>query len=203
MLQPFSNRGGGNQSESLTCWKKAQSASTEQRRTLWAGSRRSLQTKNPIKGHKVILIEAEGLAVVTQIVGHWDETEAGDVSVVAGLVQLFLGRIVTGESLCGFWTVTISMAVRHLQAHRLPQVCVYSPTCGGLKGFSFSCFSNSAREVLVISSWRREDAGEKTFHLHLWAATIQIQLKRIMYLERLSGSHQLCVQKPGHREIDE
>lgn len=61
MLQPFSNGGGGNQSESLTCWKKAQSASTVRRCTLWAGSRRSLQTKNPIKGHKVIVIEAEGV----------------------------------------------------------------------------------------------------------------------------------------------
>lgn len=82
-------------------------------------------------------------------------------------------------------------------------MCVDSPTCGGLKGFSFSCFSNSAREVLLISSWRREDSGVKTFHVHLGAANITIDLKRITYLERLGGSHQLCVQKPGHRETDE
>lgn len=51
---------------------------------------------------------------VTQIVGHGDETEAGDVSVVPGLVELFLGRVVTGESLSGFLTVktTISAACR-------------------------------------------------------------------------------------------
>lgn len=38
----------------------------------------------------------------TQIVGHGDEAEAGDVGVVPGLVQLLLGRVVTGEALRRF-----------------------------------------------------------------------------------------------------
>lgn len=46
---------------------------------------------------------------VTEIVGHRDETEAGDVSVVPGLVQLFLGCVITGEALSGFLTVTITI----------------------------------------------------------------------------------------------
>lgn len=51
---------------------------------------------------------------VTQIVGHGDETEAGDVSVVPGLVELLLGRVITGESLSGFLTVktTVSISCR-------------------------------------------------------------------------------------------
>lgn len=40
--------------------------------------------------------------VVTEIVGHGDETQAGDVGVVAGLVELLLGCVVTGEALGGF-----------------------------------------------------------------------------------------------------
>lgn len=46
---------------------------------------------------------------VTEIVGHRDETEAGDVSVIPGLVELFLGRVITGESLCGFLIVNITI----------------------------------------------------------------------------------------------
>lgn len=58
-------------------------------------------TKNPVRQHSRSNQSRE-LAVVTQIVGHRDETEAGDISVVAGLVELFLGCIVTGESLGRF-----------------------------------------------------------------------------------------------------
>lgn len=39
---------------------------------------------------------------VTQVVGHGDETEACDVSVIPRLVELFLGCVVTGETLCRF-----------------------------------------------------------------------------------------------------
>lgn len=45
------------------------------------------------------------IAPVTQIVGHGDETEARDVGIVAGLVELLLRRVVTVEPLCSFWQV--------------------------------------------------------------------------------------------------
>lgn len=61
---------------------------------------------------KIILNSYKKVAVgrgVTEIVGHRDETEAGDVSVIPGLVELFLGRVITGESLCGFLIVNITI----------------------------------------------------------------------------------------------
>jgi len=42
------------------------------------------------------------MACVTQVVGHGDETEAGDVGVVPGLVELLLGRVITVEALGRF-----------------------------------------------------------------------------------------------------
>lgn len=92
---------------------------------------------------------------VTQVVGHWDETEASDVSVVASLVELFLGCVVTGEPLSRFCQGRKKSVSRILWLESLSGECldIYSPTCGDLKGPSFSCFSNSASEVLVIISW--------------------------------------------------
>lgn len=40
---------------------------------------------------------------LTQVVCHGDEAKAGDVGVVAGFVELLLGRVVAGEALRRFW----------------------------------------------------------------------------------------------------
>lgn len=73
-----------------------------------------------VNTHYSLIKGRPGSVGVTQIVGHGDETEAGDVSVVPGLVELFLGRVITGESLSGFLTVktTISIACRLRDALR-------------------------------------------------------------------------------------
>lgn len=97
-------------------------------------------------------------SVITQIIGHGDETKASDVGIITRLMELLLGCVIAGEALCCFWEQQHrdeSVSAGFLNSHCISdRVCfIYSPTCGDLKGLSFSCFSNSAREVFVINSW--------------------------------------------------
>lgn len=80
--------------------------------------RQGTQLKIILKSQKVAVVRG-----VTEIVGHWDETEAGDVSVIPGLVELFLSRVITGESLGGFLTVKITIV----------DICRLTKTPSGLR----------------------------------------------------------------------
>lgn len=131
---------------------------------------------------------------VTQVVGHWDETEASDVSVIASLVELFLGCVITGEPLCRFCQGRKKSVSRILWLESISGECfyVYSPTCGDLKGPSFSCFSNSASEVLVIISWNpkvKQCPISLAGYQFVSITPYILALKGTTYLKRLSGSH--------------
>lgn len=120
--------------------------------------------KEPVKGNAKFKIKYLNWnfvwkeSVITQIIGHGDETKASDVGIITRLMELLLGCVIAGEALCCFWEQQHrdkSVSAGFLDSHCISdRVCfIYSPTCGDLKGFSFSCFSNSAREVFVINSW--------------------------------------------------
>jgi hypothetical protein len=39
----------------------------------------------------------------TQVICHGDETQASDVGIVAGLMELLLGCVISGEAFCSLW----------------------------------------------------------------------------------------------------
>lgn len=100
------------------------------------------------------------------------------------------------------------------------------PTCGDLKGLSLSCFSSSAKDVLVICSWdatwqkvrvaistgRKEQTSYRTFRTTGHLGTFS--LLRVFYIQtyssdaaplaslRLSQEHRAVIQTPTGRGMN-
>lgn len=148
---------------------------------------------------------------LTQVVGHGNEAEAGDVGVVAGLVELLLGCVVTGEALGRFCRGRSRNGrwVRRRTETRTPSRRTHQ-LVETWKDFLLAAFPAlpktcwlSAPETQRERRWRYQFqlAGKKrTKVIRIVEKCLQW---RPSYFERLSWGHQLCVQKSAKGKISE